>query len=118
MYSMGFSLKRTKSALLKCRAVAWLFALFPPHKIMNAIILWSLQSRLPLTFTSVTNSSLFVSNNSSRASYLVGFSITHERKLSSMHSRKSPKLLEPFCVVPPAGIRVVIVPHRDHGLGM
>lgn len=41
---------------------------------------------LPLTFTSLTNPSLFVSTRSSRAPFLVSFAVTWARNLS-MHSR-------------------------------
>lgn len=45
--------------------------------ILSSTILWSLQPRLPLTFTAPTSLSLLLSMRSSRASLLVGSIITH-----------------------------------------
>lgn len=74
--SYGFLSNRSpsmpKSALLKSKVVMMLFALFASFRILNSIILWSLQPKLPLTFTSMTCSSLFVSNRSNRTSPLIG----------------------------------------------
>lgn len=46
------SLNKSKPALLKSRVVIMLFVQLPPLRILNSIIPWSLQVRLPLTFTS------------------------------------------------------------------
>lgn len=57
----GRSLVRSESAPLKPRVVILLFALFPPHRILNSITSRSLQPRLPLTFRTPSSSLLFVS---------------------------------------------------------
>ena len=79
------SLDRSKSAPLKSRVVILLFALFPPHRILNSITSWSLQSRQPLTFTSTDSSSLFVTIRSSTVSFVVSSPMTCARQLSSVH---------------------------------
>lgn len=50
--SLSRPLKRPKFALLKSRVVTLLFPLFSPLQILNSTISWSLQQRLPWTFTS------------------------------------------------------------------
>ena len=76
-------MKRAKSALLNSKAVVSHFTLFPPLINLNSTILWTLQSRLPLTFTSPVSPSLCVSRWSSRAPLFVGSSVTWIRKFSS-----------------------------------
>ena len=71
------SLNRPQSALLKSKAVMLFFVLLPPLRILNSTIPRSLQSKLPLTFTSPTHSSLFVNTRSrlSAKGYLHSFSV-------------------------------------------
>lgn len=86
--------------LLKTRVVVLPFALFPPLRILISTISWLLQSRLLLTFTSLTSSSFFVSTKSRRVPLLVSSSITCVRNWSSMDSRNNLNCLCPivFCL--------------------
>lgn len=63
---------------------------------------WSLQPRPPPTLASLTSSSLFPGTRSSRAPLLVGSFIACAR--SHQCIEKSPRLLEPCCIVLPANI--------------
>lgn len=85
------SLSRPKSALLKSRSVTMSSVLLPLLTILNSTISCALLRRMSLTFvsrtfTSYTNSTLFVSEKSSSASYISNL-ITCVSKLSSAHSR-------------------------------
>ena len=66
------SLTRSKSALLKSRVASFPHALFDALRIFNSTILWSLQPRLPLSFTLLTSPSSLVRIRSSVAPFLVG----------------------------------------------
>ena len=89
------SLKRPKLTLLKSKIMILLTALLLLCRILNSTISWSLQPRLPLTFTSSTSPSLFISTRSSITSLLVGSSTTCVKKLSSMLCRN---LLDCVCL--------------------
>lgn len=54
------SLKKPKSALLKSRVVNLFFTLFYALRLLNSTNSWSLQPKLPLTFTFSTSSSLLM----------------------------------------------------------
>ena len=104
---------RLKAALLKSWVVIQLFALFLHLGILNSTMSWSLQPRLPLTFTSLTSSSFFVRIGSSRACALCGSLITCVRRWSLMHFQKLHGLLVSCCVVPPVDTGVAKVPNED-----
>lgn len=72
------SLKRPKSTLLESRVT-----LLSPFRSLNSTILWPLQLRMPLTFTSPLSPSLLMNMRSSRVFLCVGSSVTWRRNLSS-----------------------------------
>ena len=76
----------------------WTATLYPSlgHlRILNSAILWLLQWRLPLTFTSLTSSCLFVSIRCSRTPFLVGLLVTCVSKLLTVLSRHALVCLGP-----------------------
>lgn len=86
-----------------------------PLGILNSIISWLLLPKLSLTFTSQTSPSFFVSMRSSRASSLVGSSMTCQE----VYHQCTPEtfwIACTHCAVLPAAIRMVKVPHEDQGL--
>ena len=107
------SLKRPELALLRSKDLILLMVLIPPPKILNSIISWSLQPSLPPTFTFSTSSSLFFSTRSSRAPLLARSSTTCISKLSLTLCRN---LQDCMCLVFPADVRVIEVPHENQGL--
>lgn len=75
------SLKRSKSTLLESRVT-----LLSPFRSLNCTILWPLQLRMPLTFTSPLSPSLLMNTRSRKAFLCVGSSVTWRRNLSSRTS--------------------------------
>ena len=75
----SMSLKSPKLAFLKSKIVILLSALPPPQRILNFTISWSLQPRLP-----PTSPFLLVTTRPSNTPFLIGFSTTCVKRLSSM----------------------------------
>ncbi|KAK4819332.1 hypothetical protein QYF61_001165 [Mycteria americana] len=110
------SLKRPKSALLKSKVASLLCTLLGALRILTSIISWSLQPRLPLSFTFPTSPSL-VGENKVQHSTSPPWLLYHlEKEVIINTFQEPPGLLMPCCVVPPTDIGVVEVPHEDQGL--
>ncbi|CAN0052273.1 unnamed protein product [Bubo scandiacus] len=108
------SLKRPKSALLNSRVASLLCTLLDVLRILNSIS-WSLQPRLPLSFTFPASPSLLVRTRSSIAPLLIGSAITWRRKLSSTHSRNLLDCLCPAVLsLPQAYIQYFSVPSSEY----
>ena len=73
------SLKGLESALLKSRVVSLLHTLLAALRILNSIISWPLQPRLPLSFTFPTSPSLLVGTKPSITPLLLGSALVFWR---------------------------------------
>lgn len=94
------SLNRPVSALLGSRAVGLQDScpVHPLRLILNSTIAWPLQARLLMTFTSLTNSYLFVSTRPSRVSPVIGPLFSCVKTLSSVLFRNYVACLSPAVV--------------------
>ncbi|KAM6306894.1 erbin-like [Podargus strigoides] len=109
------SLKRSKSALLKSRVVSLLHTLLVALRILNSTISWSLQPRIPFSFTLATSPSLFenkVQHGTPSRQFL--YHLEKEAVINAF--QESPGLLAPRCAVLPTDIWVIEVSHEDQGL--
>ena len=108
------SLRSPKSALLKTRVASLLRTLLAALGILNSI-LWSLQPRMPLTFTFSTIRFLVGENKVQHRTSPCGLLCHLEGEVVIKAFQEPTGLLVPCRVVPPTDVGVVQVPHEDQG---
>ena len=118
------SLKRPKLALPKSKVLILVIALLPPHRILNCTISWSLQPKLPPTFTSSTSPSLSVQGPAAQLHNYPpphhstpGWLLYHLCQNFITNALQEPlALCAPRCVLFPADVGKDEVPHENSGL--
>ena len=78
---------KPKSTLLSSRIFILLFVILTSFRVLNPVVSWPLQLRLPWSITSPASFSLFGSSKSSRMPLLVMYPTTYIKNLSPTHSK-------------------------------